>query len=58
MMSLVFIVVGLTLLMVTCVITYWLLGQYAARIAALEAQLRLPCPHCQAARDTGWEHPL
>jgi hypothetical protein len=47
--SIVLIVAGLTMLIVSYVRGYWLLGQYEARIAALEAQLRLPCPTCHVA---------
>jgi TM2 domain-containing membrane protein YozV len=57
-MSLACIVIGLTLLVVSWAIVLWLLCAYEARIAGLEAQLRRPCPHGQAAQGTAWEPPL
>jgi hypothetical protein len=55
-MSVVMIVAGLTLMAVSCTSLYWLICQYEARIAALEAQLAQPCPGCQAAaRGEAWD---
>jgi hypothetical protein len=48
---------GLTLLAVHWVIVIWLVGEYEACITALEAQLRTPCPTCQAAtQGLAWGH--
>jgi hypothetical protein len=58
-MSLVLVMLGLTFLAVSCMIAYWLIGEYETRIQALEAQLRTRCPTCQAAAyGTAWGHPL
>jgi hypothetical protein len=53
----VLIMLGLTLLLVHWVIVIWLVGEYEARIRALEAQLLTPCPGCQAvAQGAAWGH--
>jgi hypothetical protein len=44
----VLVVAGLVLLVVSCAIVVWLIRLYEARIAALEAQLGVRCPTCQA----------
>jgi hypothetical protein len=53
-MSLVLVMLGLTFLAVSCMIAYWLIGEYETRIQALEAQLRIPCPGCKAASSQAW----
>jgi hypothetical protein len=57
MMAHVSVILGLALLVVSGAIMIWLVSQYEARIALLDAHLRRPCPHCLAVRDTAWEFP-